>query len=69
MLNMNIDSNSTLYRVYDMRDRVEAIKRKFAENKIAVDRASMAADRAEIDANEAHEVSNTFQNAVAINFF
>lgn len=61
MLNMNIESNSTLYRVYDMRDRVEAIKRKFAENKIAVDRASMAADRAEIDANEAHENANRLE--------
>lgn len=50
-------SNRTLIRVYDYRERVRALKLKFTENEINVKRASEEAKRAEDLANQAERVS------------
>lgn len=55
MSEVDIRSNSTLIRVFDLRERIANVKRKFTENEINVERASEAARNAEVLANEADD--------------
>lgn len=53
MHQVDITSNRTHTRVVDLRDRIAALRRKFTENQISVDRALIAAGESEALADEA----------------
>jgi len=54
-------SSNTLVRVIDLRDRVKAVKLKFTENEINVQRASQEAREAEELANKAEHDANELE--------
>ena len=56
MLEANTESQSTLTKVYDLRERIERIKEKFLENEINVEQATRESNEAEEMAKQAQQV-------------
>lgn len=51
-----VKSEESLRQVNDLKDRMDAVKQKFTENEINVDRAAQEAVQAETLANQAEQV-------------